>query len=311
MSARSHSFFQVAFCAAVLLTVGVASIPAQTDDEPVAGISSLQDLTTFEISNMVQAEQIAFIDTGFFTTIENLDDLINETNNNTFDWIHEGGGALVIDIQTGLFEPERENLLDLPNRWQGNYIQAYHPSRISIDGAGYDRGTPLDFWGSPYLLFSPLGLLRPETMGVTQEYYGDSFDRYAIVSLGPDRSMSADDVIRKFGTPPTRTIISSVSLTSNPSSGTLMQVNGYIFGSLSGGAGGGAAVNGAVVKINGESKNSLVVSWSSTVILLDLSTGKIPQVGAVQVVTTSGGVSPPMPYSLPPFLRAYDWELYR
>ncbi|GAB4322930.1 MAG: hypothetical protein Kow0059_18170 [Candidatus Sumerlaeia bacterium] len=279
-----------------------AGIRAQTAADGVSGIASLQDLTAFEISNMVQAELLAFLDTGFYTTLENLDDLPYETQNNLFDWIHEGGGALVIDVRTGTFKPGRENLLDLPNRWQGGYINAYHPSRISLDGAGYDRGTPLDFWGTPYLLFSPLGLLRPQTQSVTLEYYGDSFDRYAIVSFGPDRVMSGDDVIQTFGSAPTRTIISSVTLVNNPTSGTLMRIKGYNFGSQG---------VGAVVRVNGEPKNDMVCFWSPQEIHLDLTTGRIAQAGAVEIVVPGGDVSPPYPYSLPPFLRAYDWELYR
>jgi hypothetical protein len=279
----------------------ISFFPAWAADADVGAISSLQDLTTLEISNMVQAQEIAFIDTGFFTTIENLDDLVTETETNLFDWINYGGGTKVIDIRTGTFQPDLEDLLDLPNRWQGNYIAGYHPTRISIDGAGYDPGTPLDFWGTPYLLFSPLGLLKPETMSVTLEYYGDTFDRYAIVSLGMDREMSEDDVIRLFGTAPTRAALSSVSLSSTPTSGTLLLVKGYNFGSE----------ETAAVMINGESKNNLALTWAPNEILLDLSKGGIPQVGVVQVVPETGEPSGELSYSLPPFLRAYDWELYR
>ncbi len=139
-------------------------------------------------------------------------------------------------------------------------------------------------------------------MSVTQEYHGDAFDRYAIVSLGMDRVKSGDDVIRLFGTAPTRTVISSVHLSSEPTSGTLMRIQGHNFGDVSA---------GAPIPVNDALKNGLAFSWSPVEIILDLSTGQLPQVGTIQIATPAGGASPLFSYSLPPFLRAYDWELYR
>lgn len=287
---------------AAATVVAPSMIAAQEAVEAAPGISSLQDLTSLEISNMRQAQDTAFIDTGFYHTLENLDDLDYETNNILHDWINYNGGTVVVDVSTGLFQPTLENLLDLPNRWLGPYINGYHSTRVTTDNSNYDLGTPLDFWGSPYLFFSPLGLLRPNTRTVTLEYYGDSFDRYAIVSLGPDRVMSTDDVIQTFGLAPTKTVISSVSLFSDPTSGTLMQIRGYNFG---------PDENQSQVKINGDPKNNIIYWWSPNLVYLDLLADQIPQVGTVQIVAPGNQSSQAYSYALPPFLNAYDWELYR
>ena len=143
-----------------------------------------EQITEYEMLMMIQAEEAAEIDTGYIVSLENLDDLPTDQVTNAFDYINYGGGAEVIDPRTGLFKSTRMDLLMPPNTWQGPYV-TYQPGRISLTSS-YDLGTPLDLWGMPYYLFSPMGLVRPGTLSVTQELYGDHFDRYAIVSLGSD-----------------------------------------------------------------------------------------------------------------------------
>ncbi len=98
----------------------------------------------------------------------------------------------------GRFLPTRVNLLTSYHRWRGPYL-TFQPGRTQAGIQPYDQGSPLDPWGSPYYLFSPLGLLRGDSGSVTLELYGDFFDRYALVSLGRDGVQSSDDLIYTFG----------------------------------------------------------------------------------------------------------------
>ncbi|MCX7011092.1 MAG: IPT/TIG domain-containing protein [Candidatus Sumerlaeota bacterium] len=186
-----------------------------------------------EMAVLTDAEETVLLDTGFYTTIENLDDLIAYYPlNNPFDDINDQGGTRVLDPDTGRWTPDRKDLRNPPMQWMGPYV-VFQPSRITLDGAGYDPGTLLDPWGRPYYLFTPLGLARPVEGTITLELYGDRFDRYAVVSLGPDGVMSGDDLFRFFGSAPTRLAVSSLTPSSSPV-GQPATIRGYHFGASQG-----------------------------------------------------------------------------
>jgi hypothetical protein len=197
----------------------------QSEKEPLS-------LTDVEMQILTDAETAVFIDTGYYVSIEDLNDLVSPDVTYWFDYIGEGGGTAVLDLATGFFDPERKDLTHLPNLWRGPYVN-FASERVTLSGAGYDPGTLLDFWGHPYYLFSPAGLVRPPSMSITQELYGDLFDAWAIVSLGPDGMKSSDDIIREFGVPPTALIITSLS-TSQATYGDAVTIHGYNFGSSQG-----------------------------------------------------------------------------
>lgn len=190
----------------------------------------IKQLVEQELRILAEAEEMVYLDTGYFVSIENLDDLPSNTGNYWFDYINAGGGAVVIDPRTGRFKPERVDLLQYPHLWLGPYV-TYQPGRISVEGAGYDPGTLLDLWGRPYYLFTPVGLARPPEMSITLEIYGDQFDRYAIVSLGVDGVKSADDIIRWFGFPPSALVISSLR-PDMVEPGAEVTIRGYNFGTM-------------------------------------------------------------------------------
>lgn len=177
---------------------------------------------------MRDAMEIVFIDIGYYVSLEDLNDLLNGSPIKYYDDINQFLGTPVIDTATGLYKPTLEDLTKSPKLWLGPYI-TYQPSTISEDGAGYDIGTPLDPWQRPYYFFSPLGLIKPPSRSVSLDFYGDAFDRYAIVCLGPDGIKSNDDIITLFGGAPTKTVISSVS-PSQAQRGDEVTVNGYNFG---------------------------------------------------------------------------------
>ncbi|MBN1899725.1 IPT/TIG domain-containing protein [Candidatus Sumerlaeota bacterium] len=211
--------------------------------------------TLAELLTLTEAMEWAYIDIGGFVSIENLNDLLMTNPVHDFDNIDQFDGAWVIDLATGMFYPEKKDLTHLPLLWQGPYV-TYQESRIAVDGAGYDKGTLLDYWGEPYYLFSPAGLVRTDEHIITQEIYGDHFDLYAIVSLGPDGIMSSDDLYRTFGTPPTRLVLTSITRESaHP--GDTVSIRGYNFGIFS--------KLDPVLYLNEKPVNT-IVSWSDRLI---------------------------------------------
>ena len=167
-------------------------------------------ITEMELQTIADAMEMVYLDIGYYVSIENLNDLLSPTPVHPFDNIDQWGGTWVIDLTTADFHFPQVDLTHAPHLWQGPYV-TYQDDRISLDGAGYDEGSLLDLWGTPYYLFCPLGLVRGDEHTITQELYGDYFDVYAVVSLGPDGIKSEDDAYRTFGAPPTRLVLSSLS----------------------------------------------------------------------------------------------------
>jgi type II secretory pathway pseudopilin PulG len=184
--------------------------------------------TLAELQTLADAMEWVYLDIGYYVSIENLDDLLTNNPVHDFDNIDQNTGTWVIDLTTGMFYPDKRDLTHPPLLWQGPYVTCQQ-NRITLDGGGYDRGTLLDYWGTPYYLFSPAGLVRTDQHTITQELYGDYFDLFAIVSLGPDGIKSSDDLYRTFGVPPTRLVMTSISnQTAYP--GDTVSIRGYNFG---------------------------------------------------------------------------------
>ena len=136
-------------------------------------------------------------DTGFYVSLETLNDVTFQ-HNPDHDHINFEGGTWVIRPNKGRFESERVDLPSASLAWDGPYVN-YQPGTTQIGSEPYDLGSPLDPWGSPYYFFTPLGLARGDEGEITQELYGDLFDRPTIVSLGSDAIQSGDDQLYQFG----------------------------------------------------------------------------------------------------------------
>lgn len=151
-----------------------------------------------DMATMANALEVCVIDTGYYVSLENLNDVSAAPGaTRPFDSIQHLGGVYVMLPDVGTFQANRRNLATAFNPWGGPYV-TYQTNRIQTGTTPYDEGSLLDPWGSPYYLFNPLGLIRGDSGTITLELYGDQFDRYTIVSLGPDGVMSADDIIRPF-----------------------------------------------------------------------------------------------------------------
>ena len=208
-----------------------------------------------EMSELITAQELCFIDTNFYVSLENLDDLPFNTTPN-YDYIHDGGGTWVIGSGSANFLPGRRDLLNAFLSWRGPYI-TYQPGRTDdSDFFNYDIGTPLDPWGTPYYFFTPLGLVDPPN-GVTAGFYGDAFDRYTIVSFGPDGEFQGgDDLFMQFGGAPTQPTLSSLPQVLFRA-GDLVEFHGYNMGGLGG---------NIELTFNGSAVTDGIQSWSSTMI---------------------------------------------
>ena len=206
-----------------------------------------------QLAHFQQAMEIFYLDSGYFTTIENLDDIFDPDADPPHQWINRGGGALVLRPAEGV--PFRQMLTQ--DQFQGPYLA--YPSGAEREGpdGDYDEGTPLDPWGNPYYFYSPLGLIEPKQDGLSLRYHGDRFDTYTFVSHGPDGVPSENDVIRSIGIAVTEPAVSSATLTveigTKDDGDHELLIRGYVLGAEAG-----------QILFDGEPSGLTPVSWSST-----------------------------------------------
>ena len=249
----------VQFWCRILLAVASALIlllctfigAAEKADEPSKDIVSIAQL---EIQNLISAMQMAEIFTSHYYSLENLDDIPASFANPSYNYIHDGGGTYAVQPFTGRFRIDRLNLVNstFPT-WSGPYITYQQGRTDDTDFWNFDIGTPLDPWDTPYYFYTPLGLVQPPN-SITQSFYGDQFDRYAIVSHGPNgKKGGSDDIIFVFGSPPTVTTLSSIPTTANI--GKTIKIRGYNMGTQGG---------NIELTFNGQPVTTGIVSWTAT-----------------------------------------------
>ncbi len=196
----------------LLLALGwAAGTVSRAGAQPGSVQAALLDMQSLETGLTAVA-----LDTGYFVALENLDDSAEADVTLPHDDINQGGGAWVIRPERGRFEEVRVVFRPAPfgvggpGLWpSGGYV--VFQRGIQTGPTPYDVGSPLDPWGTPYFFFSPLGLIRGDSGALTQEFYGDAFDRYALVSFGQNRVFGGgDDLVRLMGVGVTRLAISSI-----------------------------------------------------------------------------------------------------
>ena len=121
---------------------------------------------------------------------------------------------------------EVPRVYDLVFAWQGPFLNAQRvfkrPGSIpgaTITNADVRRDFPVDPWGQPYRFFSPVGPIGTAAMTsninamfsdsfsdgwIRVDTLNDPFDRYAIVSFGPNQVLDgigsdSDDIYYEFG----------------------------------------------------------------------------------------------------------------
>lgn len=273
---------------AVLLVCSAAALPA--DARTVAAQAELATLT--------QALERVQIDTGFLTSLENLDDVLTSSPATPWQAINDGGGAFMITPGSGAVQ--RRTLT--AGQWWADYMTTYLPERQQPAGGIYDRGTLLDPWGAPYFLYSPLGLYEPESGTWSLRFYGDFFDRYTLVSHGPNRQQGGgDDLLWPMGQVITVPFVSAGGLAPGGSKAT---GNGFV---LRGGNLGGAP--GTLV-VDGVNQAATFTLWTST--RVEGTTAFPLTSGSSIALRTAGGVGTRAVELLPTLAPSsvLGWELY-
>lgn len=233
MGIFTNIFPRIIPAAIVAILLSATSLQAQQTEAALA-----------EMQTMANALEVCALDTDRYVALENLNDISAINNVRPYDSIKDLGGVYTIIPQDGFFLP-RKDLTVGPLSWQGPYV-SFQSDRTQTDPDPYDVGSPLDPWGNPYYLFNPFGLIRGDLGMITLELYGDSFDRYTIISLGPDGVKSSDDIPYVFGPGVTSTRLTSLhgsgvvqtSAALDPptydvEAGTTLTLRGFNFGSPS------------------------------------------------------------------------------
>jgi len=197
-----------------------------------------------ECKEIAQAEEVCALFHTFYVPIQLLDDLSqqfpggatipiadslnNEPLGNIYlvdpyvDALAQSQG-LQFRLSDGINIPRVAQLL---NTWQGPFLNAQRTYRrptavgVGITNEDVRRDFPIDPWGQPYRFFSPIGPIGTNAMvtdlnlmftdnfsdgRVQNDPTRDPFDRYAIVSFGPNQilddpaSTFNDDVWYEFG----------------------------------------------------------------------------------------------------------------
>ncbi len=223
----------------LILLVGLAGFTGAA--QPDEADEKRKTRAKASMANLATVLDICAVTTSFYVSLETLNDHGVSPGNPHYDYLSHEGGTYVIRPTRGLFQPERRDLLVGFNKWDGPYASYQRPNTQTEPGL-YDIGSPLDPWGTPYLFFMSPGLVRGDPGAVTQKFYGDLFDVYTVVSLGPDFVMSSDDLVRPFGGAVTETVLSSIqgsgvttdtiNFFANP--GDVIAIRGYNFGPTQG-----------------------------------------------------------------------------
>lgn len=271
-AARRVARLAAAFAVSASATLFAASADTDSAEKPPESpeTRAMRVAAQADMAALETALTSAFLDLNRFVALENLDD-VGFVTMPPANYIDNGSGPFVMRPERGLFESVRAPVAGV---WNGPYIN-YQQGQTQAGTMPYDEGSPLDPWGNPYYFFSPLGLIRGDFGSVTLELYGSQFDRYAIVTLGPDLVQSGDDEIRLFGPGVTDPVVGSITgpraLTFNLPQGSYFQatpgwpvdVSGYNLGPTQN----GSRVMWGTVELTG------VTFWSPNRVTVDVPLG--------------------------------------
>jgi len=218
----------------VLVIISVLStiaLPVYINQSERARIATARQ----EVALLGQAQEACGISHGLYLPLQVLDDLSDPQGLMSFraDTLqNEGTGVHAIDFNVpisllgpnSVANPLLGDLSDprinrLVSTWEGPFINFQRFNDTDKDPTNLNRDDyPLDPWGNPYLFYSPLGVIdNIPTINADGTFSSglfngslvigsdpNRFDRWAIVSLGPNgRSDFAqiiqDDIVYLFG----------------------------------------------------------------------------------------------------------------
>jgi prepilin-type N-terminal cleavage/methylation domain-containing protein len=221
-SDRALTLTELIVVLAILALLAAIAIPVFVHRAEEAKIRTTQQ----EVREIATAEEVCGITHGIYVPIQVLDDIPNDTSNAPYpDEIQNDVDVYVIDTLTPVYQqiPDQLRLSDntarmrrIGENWQGPFL---NPKRVfESGGAGTTkarRDFPLDPWGQPYRLYSPMGIVGSTAGNLTTfdtTSFSDGrlttldrrFDRFTIVSFGPDNDPGdqtdpGDDIYYHFG----------------------------------------------------------------------------------------------------------------
>lgn len=187
---------------------------------------------------LAEAQMTCGLIHGFFVPLQLLDDVPRNNDTESDDIGNADAGVQVISVNRTVLDQlgNQEDVIssNLDDTWEGPFYQA---QRVYVDDPedpftenSLEHDFPLDPWGRPYILYSPIGVvgstagsaaqagtfITDTIIGATPSSWSngqlttnnDRFDRWAIVSFGPDGQAGSiddgvdedgDDIIYYFG----------------------------------------------------------------------------------------------------------------
>lgn len=225
----------------VLAIIGLLAtilIPVYLNKMETAKIRTAQQ----ECQEIAQAMEQCAIFHSFYVPIQLLDDLPRDTANvNTGNppadsldneswgniWLIDPFRDPILQAAGTQYRMDSNipRVVDLREEWQGPFLNAQRVFKDPLNPTGtaltdVRRDFPMDPWGQPYRFFSPVGPIGTNALqrdpfqqnsdtfsdGWMQDLdTADPFDRYAIVSFGPDQDLNQafdpfnDDIFYEFG----------------------------------------------------------------------------------------------------------------
>jgi prepilin-type N-terminal cleavage/methylation domain-containing protein len=207
----------------ILSLLAAIAIPVFVHRAAEAKLRSTQQ----EVREIASAEELCGLTHGIYVPIQVLDDIPNDTSNYQYpDEIRNETGVYVIDTLTPVNDQinNQTRLSDntakmqrVRELWQGPFLNPKRVFESTASGTTQARRDyPLDPWGQPYRIYSPLGIVGSGAQNLTSfdtDSFSDGrlttldrrFDRFTIVSFGPDNEPGAlndpgDDIFYYFGT---------------------------------------------------------------------------------------------------------------
>ncbi len=220
----------------ILSTIALPVYVSRAEDARIAAAKA-------EVKELALAEEQVAIHHGFYVPLQLLDDIAGGQGvadiNSTDDAIgNESTTIRLIDVnqpidrldinQPTLADTDLIRVRRLIEDWQGPFMSFQRvnigdsdtrdPDQLNPTLIQYDH--PLDPWGQPYRFYSPVGIIgsnaltafRPDEWSSADFSDGtvtntdDRFDRFAIVSYGPDSVPGdyvlgnvSDDIFYEFG----------------------------------------------------------------------------------------------------------------
>lgn len=226
----------------IISIIATIAMPVYINQSERAKFATAQ----MEARELARAVEMVGITHGRYVPLQVLDNVPGSQSDYSFsgaDTIqNEGGNVYAINfnaparqLNTGTaYFPLTVNSTDpqtarMVREWEGpfiNFQRYYNPNPNSSSPSDARRDYPLDPWGNPYVLYSPLGIVGSYTQGTLEPYNSTGIpstvdprvDRWAVVSYGPDGISDtagssfgySDDIVYVFGAARTETSLNLV-----------------------------------------------------------------------------------------------------